>query len=72
MATITLDKHLDLEKLLCESGYLPYEYVIPEKYIVTDIKCPICGSELGLYTYALSYTIECTTDRCLVRTVRGI
>ena len=66
MATISYEDYLKLEDLLVKNGYLPYEYIEPEKYVVTSVKCPICGKNVGLYTHGLSHKIECTTDSCLV------
>ena len=71
-AAISLDGFFQLEKTMYEKGYLTYDYVLPEKEIETDVKCPVCGRGLDIYVRGHSYQIKCKTEHCVDEIFRGL
>ena len=69
---ISLDDYYKLEEQMAIKGYFSHEYVMPERTVKTDVKCPICSANLSLSRLGNSHRICCAENSCVDETVRGL
>ena len=69
---ISLEEYNSIEESMAKKGYFSHEYVMPERTVITDVKCPVCNANLSLNRLGNSHRIFCTEKSCVNETVRGL
>ena len=69
---ISLEEYNSIEESMAKKGYFSHEYVVPERTVITDVKCPVCNANLSLSRMGNSHRIFCNEKSCVDETVRGL
>jgi len=72
--SLSIEQFDKLDDELHIKGFLTGEYIPITLPITkhTDVKCPICGTNIIIYACGNSYEITCETEGCIRTGIRGI